>query len=160
MKILYPGTFDPITNGHLDLIERASGIFSEIHIAVINRPNKVALFTTQERERLVRESTRHLSNIRIDVFDILLIEYARQIDIRQILRGLRAVSDFEYEFQMALLNRASAPEIEFFYMMPSQQYTFLSSTMVKEIAFYKGDLSHLVSKPVEEALRTKMTGIK
>jgi pantetheine-phosphate adenylyltransferase len=160
MKILYPGTFDPITNGHLDLIERASGIFSEIYIAVINRPSKMALFTTQEREYLVRETTKHLSNVRIEIFDILLVEYARQIGIRQVLRGLRAVSDFEYEFQMALLNRASAPEIEFFYMMPSQQYTFLSSTMVKEIAFYKGPLSHLVSEPVEKALRIKMAGIE
>lgn len=156
MRIIYPGTFDPITNGHLDLAERSARIFEEVIIAVSKNPKKTTLFDCEERKYLVLKSTSHIKNVSIEIFDELLIDYAKSKGINQILRGLRAISDFEYEFQMALMNRANAPEIEFFYMMPSQTYTFLSSTLVKELASYNGNIDSFVTNEVKMALHRKM----
>ena len=156
MKLaIYPGTFDPITNGHLDLIERGLRIFDELIIAVAPSPKKQPLFSLEERLALIRESVKECKNTRVEAFDGLLVDYVNQRDGIAIIRGLRAVSDFEYELQMALMNRRLDMKIETVFMMPSEEYSFLTSTIVKEVASFGGSIRGLVPEVVEKALRNK-----
>jgi len=157
MRIVYPGTFDPLTLGHLDIIRRASSIFSEIEVAVVTRSLKTLCFPVEERVGLLRESLEemNLSGIEVTSFDSLLVEYMSRKNYHTFIRGLRANSDFEYEFQMQLMNRRLAPAITGLYLMPSEDRMYLSSTLVKEIAKYRGDLSTMVTKCVRIALEKK-----
>ena len=149
------GTYDPITMGHLDVIERASRVFPRLVIAVASNPGKNPLFSLEERIKLVRESTAHLSGIEIDHFDGLLVNYTESKGIHVIIRGLRAFSDFEYEFQMALTNRKLKPEIETLFLMPKQDYSYVSSSNVREVAQLGGDTSLFVPPPVQRALEAR-----
>ncbi|NMA49969.1 MAG: pantetheine-phosphate adenylyltransferase [Tissierellia bacterium] len=158
MKVIYPGSFDPVTNGHLDIIHRCSEKFDEVIIAVLFNINKKSVFTIEERIHLLEETTKDLPNIQIDSFSGLLTEYAREKNCSNIIRGLRAVSDFEYEMQLALVNRKIYSELETFFMVASTQVSFLSSTIVKEIASYNGEISCFVPKVVEKALKEKFKG--
>ena len=153
---LYPGTFDPVTRGHLDIMERALRIFDNLIVAVAANPFKHPLFTFQERVEMIQEETTNWTKLRVESFDGLLIEYARSKGAQSIIRGLRAVSDFEYEFQMALTNRSLNSNIETVFLMPSEQYTYLNSTIVKEIAHLGGDVSQFVPSGVERRLRGKL----
>ncbi|MBI3195457.1 MAG: pantetheine-phosphate adenylyltransferase [Ignavibacteriae bacterium] len=157
MKIIsiYPGTFDPITNGHLDIIERAAEIFSEVIIAVAQNSTKNPLFTDEERLELIRASVKHLKNIRVDCFEGLLVAYAKKKKASVVVRGLRAVSDFEYEFQMALTNRKLAGKLTTVFLMPHEKYTYLSSSLVREIAQHGGDVSGFVPAIVLKKLKKK-----
>jgi pantetheine-phosphate adenylyltransferase len=141
---LYAGTFDPITLGHLDLMERASRIFERVIIAVVERPKKKTLFTARERAKMVKDAVRNLQNVQVEVFNGLLVDYARQRGISVLVRGLRAYSDFEYEFQMALTNRKIAPNIETLFLMPKETFSYLSSSVVREVAELGGDLRDFV----------------
>jgi pantetheine-phosphate adenylyltransferase len=152
---IYPGTFDPITNGHIDLIVRTLKIFKEVIIAVAPSMKKKPLFTTEERLNLIRQSVKGMEGARADAFNSLLVDYAAREKSIAIIRGLRAVSDFEYELQMALMNRRLNSDIETVFMMPSGEYAFLSSTMVKEVASFGGSVSGLVPDVVEKALKKK-----
>jgi pantetheine-phosphate adenylyltransferase len=154
---VYPGTFDPITNGHLDLINRASKLFSTVVVAVSTNPQKKPLFTLEERVELVRASTTDLTNVRVDTFQGLLVRYAKEVGASAVLRGLRAVSDFEYEFQMALMNRKQSPDIETVFLMPSEEYTYVNSTVVKEIALLGGRVDCFIPQPVSMALGKKIS---
>lgn len=156
MKIVYPGTFDPVTLGHMDIIRRAGNIFGEIEIAVVERSSKTLCFSIGDRVRLLRESLAEegLGGIEVTSFDCLLVEYMKSRNYHTFIRGLRANSDFEYEFQMQLMNRRLAPDITGLYLMPSEDNMYLSSTLVKEIAAYGGDLSTLVTDCVRKALET------
>lgn len=154
---IYPGSFDPVTNGHLDLIERGAQIFSRLVVAVLRNDEKhEPLFSVPERTEMLREATQRWPNVEVDVFDGLLVEYARQREARVILRGIRAISDYEYELQMALMNRKLAPQIETVFMMPAETYSYLSSRLVKEIFRLGGNISGLVPAFVEERLRAKV----
>lgn len=150
-----PGSFDPITFGHLDIIERGSKIFDEVIVAVFNNQSKSPLFSVEERMALIKESTKHLPNVKVDASDGLLIDYAEEKNAQVILRGLRAVSDFEYEMQITSMNRKLASTIETLFMMTNNQYSFLSSSIVKEVAKYKADVTDLVPVIVAEALMNK-----
>ena len=152
---IYPGTFDPITNGHLDLVKRASRLFDKIIVAVSNNPQKCPLFSLEERKRLVKETIVGLNNVDVDSFDGLLVEYAKSKGASAVIRGLRAVSDFEYEFQMALMNRKLMPEIEAVYLMPSEEYTYINSTIAKEVAGLGGRVDCFLPKVVVKALKEK-----
>jgi len=153
---LYPGTFDPITNGHISLVNRAVDLFDELVVAVASSTHKRnLLFTAKQRVEMVKKSLKDKNNIRIEIFDSLLAEYARQVGACAIIRGLRAVSDFEYEFQMALMNRRMAREVETVFLMPSLSWVYLSSTIVKDVAKNGGDISGLVPAPVALALKKK-----
>jgi pantetheine-phosphate adenylyltransferase len=152
---IYPGTFDPITNGHIDLIVRTLKIFEEVIIAVAPSQRKEPLFTIRERLTMIRQSVRELKDARADDFNCLLVDYAAKKKSVAIIRGLRAVSDFEYELQMALMNRRLNSGIETVFMMPSEEYTFLTSTMVKEVASFGGSVKGLVPDVVEKALKKK-----
>lgn len=153
---IYPGTFDPVTNGHIDLIQRSLNIFDEIIIAVAPSEGKKPLFDLDERMDLIKESVGQFDGAKVASFNSLLIDYAKSMDSVAIIRGLRAVSDFEYELQMALMNRRLASEIETVFMMPNQEHIFLSSTIVKEVAKFGGDVSRLVPETVEKALKEKL----
>ncbi|MBN2655182.1 MAG: pantetheine-phosphate adenylyltransferase [Nitrospirae bacterium] len=156
MKLgVYPGTFDPFTNGHLDLVTRGIRIFDELIIAVAPSSSKKPLFTLEERIALIKESVSDLKNVHVDIFSSLLVEYVNQKGGTAILRGLRAVSDFEYELQIALMNRRLDHNSETVFMMPSEEYSFLSSTIVKEVASFGGSVSGLVPPPVERALKER-----
>lgn len=152
---IYPGTFDPITNGHIDLIQRTLKIFDEVIIAVAPSQKKAPLFTIEERISLIREAVREFKGARIEAFSTLLVDYARQTGSIAIVRGLRAISDFEYEMQMALMNRRLDSNIETVFMMPSEEHTFISSTMVKEVASFGSSAKGLVPEVVEKALKEK-----
>jgi len=151
------GTFDPITLGHLDVIERAARIFPRVVIAVAANPGKNPMFSLKERIELVRASTAHIAGIEVDSFDGLLVDFVMSKDIRIIIRGLRAFSDFEYEFRMALTNRRLRPEIETIFLMPKQDYSYVSSSNVREVAYLGGDTSSFVPLPVQQALTEKLT---
>ncbi|GGA83774.1 pantetheine-phosphate adenylyltransferase [Ornithinibacillus halotolerans] len=150
-----PGSFDPITFGHLDIIERGSKIFDQVIVAVFNNQSKSPLFSVEERKELIKEATKHLPNVTVDASDGLLIDYAYEKNAQVILRGLRAVSDFEYEMQITSMNRKLDSKIETLFMMTNNQYSFLSSSIVKEVAKYKADVTDLVPVVVAEALKNK-----
>ncbi|WP_062048529.1 pantetheine-phosphate adenylyltransferase [Bacillus sp. JCM 19034] len=149
------GSFDPITYGHLDIITRGSHVFDEVIVAILHNRNKEPLFSTDERVELIEEATSHIPNVIVETFDGLLIEYMKKRKAKTIIRGLRAVSDFEYEMQVASINKKLGPEIETFFMMTNHQFSYLSSSIVKEVAKYNGDISGLVPECVERALRKK-----
>jgi pantetheine-phosphate adenylyltransferase len=151
----YPGTFDPVTNGHLDLIERALRLFDRVIIAVGTGRDKEPMFTVEERLALLRESVRHLDGVQVVSFDGLLVEAVRESGAVAVVRGLREVSDFEYEFQMALMNRRLAAEIETVFLMPNERYTYLNSTIVKEVARLGGNLTGLVPESVLRELKKR-----
>lgn len=152
---IYPGSFDPLTNGHLDVIERAAKLFDRVIVAVAKSESKQPLFTLEERLKLVERAVRGLRNVEADAFDGLLVEYAARRKAQVVVRGLRAVSDFEFEFQLALMNRKLNHEVETIFMMPKDAYTFLSSRIVKEIARLGGNVSAFVPRHVEAALKRK-----
>ena len=153
---LYPGTFDPLTNGHLDLIKRSVRMFDKVVVAIFESPMNGPLFSVEERRRLIEESTRGLSNIEIDTFsNTLLVFYAKQRQAHVIIRGLRAIADFEYEFQMTLMNRRLDEDIETVFLMPREEYTYVASRLIKEVAAYGGNVEELVPPPVALALKEK-----
>ncbi|MBC1341209.1 pantetheine-phosphate adenylyltransferase [Listeria welshimeri] len=150
-----PGTFDPITNGHLDIIERAAKIFDVLYVAVLNNSSKKPLFTVEERMEMIKQVTAHLPNVEVESASGLTVDYAAKRGATAIVRGLRAVSDFEYEMQIASMNRTLNAEIETFFVMTNTKYSFLSSSMVKEVAQYQGDISELVPEMVNRAIQVK-----
>lgn len=155
IKVIYPGTFDPITKGHLDLIERAAKLFDTILIAVADSPKKQPLFDLETRVQLAEESIAHIPNVQVTGFRSLLAQFVEEQQAQVILRGLRAVSDFEYEFQMANMNRALSPKTESLFLTPAEQYSYISSTLVREIASLGGETSKFVSPCVQQALLEK-----
>jgi pantetheine-phosphate adenylyltransferase len=157
---IYPGTFDPLTNGHLDLIQRGSKIFDELIVGILRNPEKDPLFTIGERKEVLVRMTKGFANVRIDTFDGLLVEYARSKKASAVLRGIRAISDYEYELQMALMNRKLDPQIETVFMMPAEAYSYLSSRLVKEIYQLGGSIRGLVPELVEQRLKQKIKPVK
>jgi len=157
MKIaVYPGSFDPITNGHLDIIERAICIFDELIVALAINPHKSTLFSVQERISMIKEVTQALTKVKVKKFSGLLIDFMKQNNAHVIIRGMRAISDFEYESQLALMNKKLAPEIETIFMVTDYKYAYLNSGIVKEIASFKGCVSQLVPEIVEKKLKEKL----
>ncbi|MFQ5469088.1 MAG: pantetheine-phosphate adenylyltransferase [Gammaproteobacteria bacterium] len=156
LSAIYPGTFDPITNGHSDIIQRASRLFSQVIIAIAASPSKVPTFSIAERLELAEQALGDMKNIEICSFENLLVEFAREKQAQVIIRGLRAVSDFEYEFQLAGMNRKLAPDIETMYLMPAEQYAYISSSLVREVAAHGGDISDFVHGNVRDALYSKL----
>jgi pantetheine-phosphate adenylyltransferase len=155
-KALYPGTFDPPTNGHVDLIQRGSKLFDHLTVAVLNNPGKDPLFTVVERVEMLKEVTAAIGNVSVATFDGLMVEFARQQGASAVLRGIRAISDYEHEFQMALMNRRLAPEVETVFLQPAGRYSFVSSRMVKEVFSFGGDVSGLVPPNVLKRLRVRI----
>ena len=154
---IYPGSFDPVTNGHLDLIERASKLFGRLVVAILLNPEKdCPFFPVPERVEMLKEVVGHLPNVEVDTFKGLLVDYARRKDARVIVRGIRAVSDYEYELQMALMNRQLAPDLETVFMLPAQAYSYLSSRLVREVASLGGSIKELVPPTVEARIRAKV----
>jgi len=155
-----PGSFDPITYGHLDIITRAAKVFDELYVVVLNNSSKQPLFSVDERIELIKKVTKNIPNVKVDSFQGLLVDYAESVNADAIIRGLRAVSDFEYEMQITSMNRVLSDKIETFFIMTNNQYSFLSSSIVKEVAKYDGNISELVPLEVEEALISKFKGNK
>jgi pantetheine-phosphate adenylyltransferase len=151
-RAIYPGSFDPVTKGHLDIISRSSRIVSRLTVAVMDNPRKIATFNIEKRVEMLKLVTRSFNNVEVDYYNGLLIEYARQENINIIVKGLRAISDFEFEFQMALVNQKLNPAIETLFMMTNSKYSYLSSSIVKEIAALGGDISSLVPPEVHEMI--------
>ncbi len=156
MRAIYPGTFDPVTYGHIDLIKRARKIFDEVVVAVAHNPGKAPLFTVEERVQLLQRATRSMRGVSVDHFDSLVVNYVRRKQGRVMVRGLRMLSDFEYEFQMALTNRKLSEAVETIFMMPSEAYAYVSARLIKEAAGFGADLSAFVPPFVAEALRRKL----
>lgn len=154
-KVVYPGTFDPVTNGHLDIITRAAKLFDKVVVAVSTNPNKIPLFTVDERVEMIQTATSKLKNVSVDSFQGLLVQYANAQNASAIIRGLREVSDFEYEFQMTLMNRKQMPNIETVFLMPNEQYTYINSTIVKEIASLGGEIHCFIPENVVKKLQEK-----
>lgn len=152
VKAIYPGTFDPVTNGHADLIERASRLFDEVVVSVAASPSKQPRFDLAQRVAMLEEVTRDLNNVTVVGFSGLLVNFAKTHQANVLIRGLRAVSDFEYEFQLANMNRRLSPDLESVFLTPSEENSFISSTLVKEVALHKGDVSQFVHPVVEKAL--------
>jgi pantetheine-phosphate adenylyltransferase len=157
VKALYPGTFDPPTNGHVDLIQRGAKLFEHLTVAILNNPVKNPLFTVGERAEMLKEATSALSNVSVTSFDGLMVEFARLQGATAVLRGIRAISDYEHEFQMALMNRRIAPEVETVFLQPAGRYSFVSSRMVKEVFSFGGDVSGLVPPNVLKRLRARIS---
>jgi pantetheine-phosphate adenylyltransferase len=155
-KALYPGTFDPPTNGHVDLIQRGAKLFEHLTVAILNNPVKNPLFTVEERVEMLKEVTDVLPNVSVATFDGMMVEFARMQGATAVLRGIRAISDYEHEFQMALMNRRLAPEIETVFLQPAGRYSFVSSRMVKEVFSFGGDVTGLVPPNVLKRLRGSM----
>jgi pantetheine-phosphate adenylyltransferase len=155
-KALYPGTFDPPTNGHVDLIQRGAKLFEHLTVAILNNPVKNPLFTVEERVEMLQEVTGALPNVSVATCGGMMVEFARQQGATAVLRGIRAISDYEYEFQMALMNRRLAPEIETVFLQPAGRYSFVSSRMVKEVFSFGGDVTGLVPPNVLRRLRGRM----
>jgi len=153
---IYPGTFDPITNGHIDIIKRAASIFEEVTVAVVKKTSKDTLFSYQQRIKLVTESTKNIKGIKVEGFSGLVVDFARQKKVKVIVRGLRMISDFEYEFQMALTNRNLSPQVETIFLMPHPQYSYISSRLIKEAAFLGADLKKFLPLVVLEALSKRL----
>jgi pantetheine-phosphate adenylyltransferase len=156
VKALYPGTFDPPTNGHVDLIQRGAKLFEHLTVAILKNPVKNPLFTVEERVEMLKEVTSALGNVSVATFDGLMVEFARQQSATAVLRGIRAISDYEHEFQMALMNRRLAPEIETVFLQPAGRYSFVSSRMVKEVFSFGGDVTGLVPPNVLKRLRARI----
>ena len=154
-KVLYPGTFDPITNGHIDIIRRARELFDGVVVTVAINPSKSPLFSVNERVKMIKESVKNFNNIDVDSFDGLVVDHAKQVGAVGIIRGLRAVSDFEYEFQMALMNRKLASDITTVFLMPHEKYTYLNSSIVRNLASLNSDVSDFVPLIVLKALKKK-----
>jgi len=156
VRAIYPGTFDPLTNGHLDLIARGSKIFDHLVVAILKNSDKQPLFSVQERVDMIQETTREFDNVSVSTFDGLLVEFARLQHAQALLRGIRAISDYEYELQMALMNRRLAPELETVFMMPAEQYSYLSSRLIRGVFRLGGSVEGLVPPTVVERLRTRI----
>ncbi len=157
MKIaVYPGSFDPVTNGHLDIILRAAAIFDKVIVSVLQNNSKTPAFSVDERVDMLSRVTTHISNVEIDTFTGLLVDYIKRVDANVIIKGLRAVSDFEYEYQMALMNKKLCPGAETFFMMTSEKYSFLSSSIVRELGRFKGDLKDIVPDEIIEEIYIKL----
>lgn len=152
---VYPGSFDPITNGHIDIIERGLAIFDEVIVAIAKNSAKRALFTLKEREKMIKETMSGTKRVRVDIFDGLLVDYVESVGAGAVIRGLRAVSDFEYEFQMAITNRKLGKKVETVFLMSTEKYSYLSSRIVKEVASYGGSISGMVPDIVIKALKKK-----
>jgi pantetheine-phosphate adenylyltransferase len=157
VSALYPGTFDPPTNGHVDLIQRGSKLFDHLTVGILKNPVKNPLFTVEERLEMLKEATHALGNVSIATFDGLMVEFARRQGATAVLRGIRAISDYEHEFQMALMNRRLAPEIETVFLQPAGRYSFVSSRMVKEVFSFGGDVSGLLPPNVLKRLRARIS---
>ena len=153
-----PGSFDPITYGHLDIIQRGAKVFDEVYVGVLHNSAKKSLFTVEERVNLIEEVTAHIPNVKVDSFQGLTVDYAKSKNACAMIRGLRAVTDFEYEMQITSMNRVLDEGIETFFIMTNNQYSFLSSSIVKEVAKYNGNISELVPEPVQKAIVRKMQG--
>ena len=161
IKAIYPGTFDPLTNGHLDLIMRGAKIVDHLVVAILRNSEKGApLFTVPEREEMIREATAGFGNVSVATFDGLLVDFAKSQGAKAVLRGIRAISDYEYEFQMAMMNRKLNPEIETLFMMPAEKYTYVSSRLIKGVFQLGGDVTALVPPMVVERLKAKGPGAK
>ncbi|MBZ0201090.1 MAG: pantetheine-phosphate adenylyltransferase [Ignavibacteriaceae bacterium] len=154
-KVLYPGTFDPVTFGHIDIIKRASELFDAVHVIVAINPSKKPLFTVEERVDLLKECLKEFSKVTVDSFDGLVVDFAHKVGATGIIRGLRAVSDFEYEFQMALMNRKLADDITTVFLMPHEKYTYLNSSIVRNLASFHSDVADFVPLNVKQALENK-----
>lgn len=152
---IYPGSFDPVTNGHIDIVQRATQLFDRIIVTILHNPNKKALFSLEERMEMLRESMRDVPGLSFDTFDGLLVDYAKQKGAQAILRGMRAVSDFEYEFQMALMNRKLNREVQTVFLMTGLRWIFTSSTIIKEAARFGGDISDMVPEIVNQKIQAK-----
>ncbi|HXL02036.1 MAG TPA: pantetheine-phosphate adenylyltransferase [Candidatus Atribacteria bacterium] len=157
LTAIYPGSFDPLTNGHLDIIERGRKIFDHFVVAVLKNPHKQPLFTPEERKEMIEEAVKCFSNVEVEIFDGLLVNFAREKKCQVIIRGLRAISDYEYETQIAVTNRKMAPEIETLFLPTSTEFSYLNSTVVKEIASFGGCIRGLVPPVVEKRLRDKFS---
>lgn len=154
-KAVYPGTFDPVTYGHLDVIKRAASIYDEVLVAIAHSRDKGPLFSVAERVEMMREATKDLDNVQVEDFDSLVVDYAIAKSARVVIRGLRMISDFEYEFQMALTNRKLNPEVETVFMMPNESYSYLSSKLIKEVSALGADVSKFVPNNVDDKLKEK-----
>lgn len=159
MKAIYPGTFDPVTYGHIDLIKRAANIFDEVIVAVSSESQKQVLFSPEERKQMILRATKGLKSVKVEIFSGLIVDYARRKRVRVILRGLRMLSDFEYEFQMALTNRKLDEDLETIFMMPKESYSYLSSKLIKEAASLGADLEGFVPSFVASNLKRKLKTI-
>ena len=157
VKAIYPGTFDPPTNGHLDLIARGAKLFEHLTVAILNNPVKNPLFTVEERVEMLMESTKSQGNVSVATFEGLMVDFARRSGATAVLRGIRAITDYEYEFQMALMNRRLAPEIETVFLQPAGRYSFISSRMLKEVFTFGGDVTGLVPPNVLKRLRDRIS---
>lgn len=156
-KVIYPGTFDPVTNGHIDIVRRAVNLFDQVVVTVAVNPSKKPLFTSEERVEMLRESLREFDKVIVDYFDGLTVDHAKQVGAIGIIRGLRQISDFEFEFQMALMNRKLAGDITTIFLMPHERYTYLNSTVIRNLASLKADVSNFVPPIVQEALIKKFS---
>lgn len=156
IKAVYPGTFDPLTKGHLDVINRARKLFSKIIILVAHHNEKNPLFSVEARKRMIKESVRGMKNVEVDSYDGLIVDYAKKKKISVVIRGLRAISDFEYEFQMALMNRKISPEVETVFLVPHESFTYLSSSLIKEIISVGGNISHFVPEVVKKFVKEEL----
>ena len=152
---VYPGSFDPPTNGHIDLILRSSKIFDKVIVSIITNPIKQPLFSVEERYKMLCAATKRIKNIEIDTFDGLLVDYLKKRKVKIVIRGLRVISDFEYEFQMALSNRKLYPELEIIYLMPSEKWTYISSSLVKEVARFGGDIKNFVPRNIKNFIKKR-----
>lgn len=157
---IVPGSFDPITNGHIDIIKRTCALFDVVYVSILSNSAKSPLFSVEERIELIKRATKDLKNVKVDSFTGLLVNYAREHDAKFIVKGLRAVSDFEYEFQMSLTNKQLAPEIETFFITTNSKYSYLSSSIVKEVAKYGGDLTEMVPPEIIQDIQNKIGGRK
>ena len=157
LRAIYPGSFDPVTNGHLDVIRRASGLVDELIVGVLNNKAKTPLFSVEERVKMLKEVTKELPGVKIVPFEGLLIDFEKEMSAKMVVRGLRAVTDFEYELQMAQTNHKLAEDIETVFLTTSLEYSYLSSTIVKEVAAFGGDISQFVPEHVEERIKSKIT---
>lgn len=157
---IVPGSFDPVTNGHLDIIKRTSGLFDTVYVSILSNSSKTPLFTIEERINLIKRVTKEISNVKVESFTGLLVDYAREKDAKFIVKGLRAVSDYEYEVQMSLTNKQLAPEIETFFITTNSKYAYLSSSIVKEIAKYGGDITEMVPPEIIQDIKEKIGGIQ
>lgn len=158
MNVIYPGSFDPITNGHLDIIDRCAKKFDKVTVAILNNNSKKNMFTVEERLTLLRKVLDKYDNVEVDAFSGLLVEYAKKKDCSLIIRGLRAISDYEYEMQMALVNKKLEDSIETIFMFSRDKYSYLSSSIVKEVAMFGGNISCFVPECVEKAVKEKING--